>query len=449
MVLDFYHLREQPFGVTPDCRHLYASATHREALASLLYGAETRRGFVALIAKPGMGKTTLLYSALLRMQNRARTALLFQTISTPQDFLRALLRDLGVGAATEDLLDLQAQLNEVLVEQSRLGKPVVVIVDEAQNLDGSVLELLRMLSNFETAQTKLLQIVLSGQPQLAEKLASPGLVQLRQRISIVARLEPFSPKETALYIDHKLRTAGYSLDTPLFTTGALSLIAKHSEGIPRNINNLCFNALSLGYALRKTAIDDQTVREVIGDLDLEPLQERKPTAVRTRDAEPQIKSPTLVFAAIQRALLAGWRRKLALGPAILLAVGMMFLIGSRLGSNRGNSSMASVEAATGTPVPASTELPSLRILQNARPMGLSVPGGTSVVQVAPGQNLYKICLASFGRCDGHLLHAIQKLNPKLRSLNHLEPGWTIRIPVSSQTAGAITDSSTLMEGNTQ
>ena len=182
----------------------------------------------------------------------------------------------------EALIELQAKLNEVLAEQSRSGKPLVVVIDEAQNLDDAVLELVRMLSNFETSREKLIQIILCGQPQLAEKLASPELVQLRQRVSIVARLKSLSPKETALYIDHRMRTAGYSAEKPLFTGAALALIAHRSEGIPRNINNLCFNALSLGCALQRETIDCDIVREVVADLDLEPLRERRSLAASRR-----------------------------------------------------------------------------------------------------------------------------------------------------------------------
>ena len=227
-----------------------------------------------------MGKTTLLFHALNQLRDKARTVFLFQTVCTPVDFLRALLADLGVHETQGTLIELQSKLNDVLVEQSRSGKPLVVVIDEAQNLDDSVLELVRMLSNFETSREKLMQIILSGQPQLAEKLASPELVQLRQRVSIVARLKPLSPEETALYIDHRLRTAGYSAEAPLFTGAALALIAECSEGIPRNINNLCFNALSLGCALQRRTIDGDIVREVVADLDLEPLRERRSLAAR-------------------------------------------------------------------------------------------------------------------------------------------------------------------------
>ena len=288
MVLDFYKLREQPFGMTPDPRFLYLSATHQEALASLLYGVSTERGFIALIAKPGMGKTTLLFRGLEQLGKTAKTVFLFQTISTPLDFLRALLTDLGLDAAGGDLIELQAKLNEVLLEQSRSGKRLILVIDEAQNLDGSVFELVRMLSNFETSQDKLMQIILSGQPQLADKLASASLEQLRQRVSIIAQLKPFSVEDTRLYVQHRLRVAGYKVETPLFTDSALTLIATLSEGIPRNINNLCFNALSLGCALRRRTIDTDIVVEVLGDLDLSSLRTSSPVAPSTGTVPPPL-----------------------------------------------------------------------------------------------------------------------------------------------------------------
>jgi type II secretory pathway predicted ATPase ExeA len=268
MIPDYYNLAEQPFGVTPDTRYLYLSPTHREALASLLYGVQTGRGFMSIIAKPGMGKTTLLFWLLKRLGQSARTVFLFQTLGGPADLLRSLLHDLGKDAQGLDLAQMHSQLNERLVAETRQGKQVVVVIDEAQNLSDSALELLRMLSNFETPQQKLMQIILAGQPQLAEKLASPNLVQLRQRISIIARLKPFTPEETNLYLDHRLKVAGYDFRTPLFTRRAAAMVVEHSEGIPRNINNICFNALSLGCALKRKPIDAEIIREVMHDLDL-------------------------------------------------------------------------------------------------------------------------------------------------------------------------------------
>jgi general secretion pathway protein A len=270
MFLEYYDLREQPFGVTPDPRFLYFGATHREALASLFYGIESGCGFLALIAPPGMGKTTLLFHLLEKLRGSAQTVFLFQTQCGSREMFRHLLNDLGIDSKDQDLATMHESLNSVLLANARKGRRVVLVIDESQNLRDSVLETVRLLSDFETPQAKLLQIVLSGQPQLADKLAHPGLTQLRQRISVISRLQPFTRVETMVYIEYRLCRAGYS-GPPLFSYAAVDLIAAGSKGIPRTINNLCFNALTLGFAKRQRQIDAETVREVLADLDLDGL----------------------------------------------------------------------------------------------------------------------------------------------------------------------------------
>jgi type II secretory pathway predicted ATPase ExeA/HSP20 family molecular chaperone IbpA len=260
MFLDFYGLREQPFGVTPDPAYLYLSRTHREALAALLYGIKADRGFMALIAEPGMGKTTLLYRLMEELRDSARTVFLFQTQCDSREFFRYLLIELGIDTTGMDLVSMHKKLNEVLFSEMLAARRFVVVVDEAQDLEGSVLETIRLLSDFETTHAKLLEIVLSGQPQLAEKLAQRGLSQLRQRIAILSHLEPLSARETACYIEHRLKVAGYSGGL-LFAPGAVALIAEQSQGIPREINNICFNALSLGQARRHKTITGEIVQE--------------------------------------------------------------------------------------------------------------------------------------------------------------------------------------------
>jgi general secretion pathway protein A len=266
----YFGLREQPFGVTPDPRFLYLSAAHREALASLYYGIEANRGFLSLIAKPGMGKTTILFHLLEKFRSSARTAFLFQTQCTSREFMRFLLAELGYESDGHDFVRMHEEFNRRLLQEARAGNRFIVVIDEAQNLEPSVLETVRLLSDFETPRAKLMHIILAGQPELADKLASPGLSQLRQRVSIVHGLVPLSAGEIKNYIEHRLRIAGYEGD-PLFTPEVYEDIARFTEGIPRNINNFCFNALSLTCALQKKVVDSAAVKEVISDLDISRL----------------------------------------------------------------------------------------------------------------------------------------------------------------------------------
>jgi general secretion pathway protein A len=267
-LLKFFGLAQQPFGVTPDPSFLYLSRTHREALASLIYGIETGRGFLALIAKPGMGKTTLLFHLLQEFRDSARSAFIFQTQCNSREFLQLLFSDLGFENENEqDFVRTIEEFNYHLLREARAGKRFIVLVDEAQNLDASVLETVRLLSNFETPSAKLLQIVLSGQPELGNKLAQHDMIQLQQRLSSVSRLEPFSMEETQQYIEHRLLVSGYR-GHPLLTKDALDAVTEFSKGIPRNINNFCFNALSLAFALQRKVIDIAIAREVISDFDI-------------------------------------------------------------------------------------------------------------------------------------------------------------------------------------
>jgi general secretion pathway protein A len=324
MFLSFFGLREQPFGVTPDPRFLYLSAAHREALASLYYGIEANRGFLGLIARPGMGKTTILFHLLEKFRTSARTALIFQTQCNSREFMRLLLAELGYEGAIQDLVEMHEEFNKRLMQEARSGNRLIVVIDEAQNLDPEVLETLRLLSNFETSRAKLMQIVLAGQPALADKLASPGLAQLRQRVSIVHGLEPLPAWEVKNYIEHRLLVAGYK-GNPLFTREAYEAVAAFTQGIPRNVNNFCFNALSLACALRKRVVDSDIVNEVKSDLDIEKLTSVSETAhiesSYTEDVpripsspgdEEEISSPAQAAAYMQQVALKlrDWRESL-------------------------------------------------------------------------------------------------------------------------------------------
>jgi type II secretory pathway predicted ATPase ExeA len=272
-LLAFYGLNQQAFDVTPDPAYLYRSRMHREAFTALSQGIENLRGFVALVAEPGMGKTTLLNKLMEDLRDSARVVFLFQTQCNSGELLRYLLTELGVEHDGTDIVAMQRALSQYLYEEMLQGRRFVLIVDEAQNLQDSVLETIRLLSNYETTHAKLIQVVLAGQPQLVDTLMRPGLVQLRQRIAVLAKLEPLDAAETAEYIEHRLRAAG-SEGAPIFTPEAMALIAERSEGIPRCINNICFNAMLAGYLHRQTIIDSVIVGRVASKLDLELLVRR-------------------------------------------------------------------------------------------------------------------------------------------------------------------------------
>jgi general secretion pathway protein A len=208
--------------------------------------------------------------------------------------------EVGAGVGSESSAQMHDRLRAFLAKEHSNGKRVVIVVDEAQNLNDEVLETVRLLSDFETQRTKLLHIVLSGQPQLAEKLISPGLLQLRQRIGMVCRLSALTEKETREYIEYRLMVAGRRMKDPLFSDAAYRMIAKLSQGIPRNINNICFHALSIAYPLNQRLIDVDIVDEATFDLDLSresalssaPCVVNTPTRVNeTRSTVAPSKSP--------------------------------------------------------------------------------------------------------------------------------------------------------------
>jgi general secretion pathway protein A len=458
MVLDFYKLKEHPFGVTPDPRFLFMSLTHREALASLLYGIDSGCGFLALIAMPGLGKTTLLFQTMNQLQDKALTVFLFQTVCTPMDLLRALLTGLGVQDTQGSLIQMQLLLRDVLVEQARLGKRVVVLIDEAQNLDDSVLELIRMLSNFETGREKLIQIVLSGQPQLAEKISSPDLEQLRQRVSIFAQLKPFSREDTQLYMEHRLRVAGYESQSPLFTRDAVTLIAEHSHGVPRNINNMCFNALSLACALQRKLIDSEIIREVIADLDLGRF--RKPAApalkapVLKAPVEEKVApvAPALSAVSVTPAMFSGLVPKFALLLLVILTLGGVFFVSHHWLGQKSAVRAQSAASTQARSVPSSVVKPAevntqaenaAASLEASIPLAPNGDTGTlepaafpsdPTVAVKPGKTLLGICVDSYGKCNPELLQEIRKLNPRLNNLDHIEAGQKIHLPPAGAAA---------------
>jgi general secretion pathway protein A len=332
--LDYYGLHEQPFGVTPDPKFLYLGPKHRQALAALTYGTDSNRGFLTLIAKPGMGKTSLLFEFLEGLRDKARTAFLFQTDGDSRDLMYYLLTDLGASAAGKDLPEMRSILNKMLLEDPAADRPLVLVIDEAQNLDEKALESVRLLSNFERPWMKLVQIVLAGQPQLAEMLERPSMAQFRQRVSFAIRIDPLTGEEVDAYVDHRLRIAGYE-GPALFDAGARALLAERSEGIPRTINNMCFCAMSLGWATKRKTIDRKIMRDVAADLDLGSPSEKKESSIKAAcGAAPKVpQSARPAGITLPEPSSHNWLTKMAVLSALLIALswgGMQVGIGKRV-----------------------------------------------------------------------------------------------------------------------
>jgi len=269
MYKSFFKLQSNPFAGSPDPRFLYMMPHTREALATLEYGISAHKGFIVLTGEVGTGKTTLLRRALGSLdQSRVFSSFVFNPRLDVLDFLEFILTDFGVPIKQRNKSGMLIQLNRWLVERFRNKETCVILVDEAQDLDWELLEEIRLLTNLETASEKLVQIVLSGQPELEEKLRAPELRQLRQRISLWARTHAITAEQTASYIAQRLLIAGSN--EHIFTEDAVASIHRASRGIPRIINLLCEHALILAYVEQIRQIPALMIESVARDLDLDP-----------------------------------------------------------------------------------------------------------------------------------------------------------------------------------
>ena len=265
----FYGLTRNPFEIAPDPRFFYGTARHNEALASLYHGIERRKGFIVVTGEVGTGKT-LLSRCLFQIlkQQKISFAYVFNPLLPVIEFLQYVAVDMGIPGAGKNKGELLAEFNRYLISQYRQNSTAVLIVDEAQLLSWELLEEIRLLTNLETAQQKLLQIVLIGQPELDEKLESQNLRQLKQRIALRCRLEPLSLDETQKYISVRLLLAGARERQNIFSEPAIELVHRYSLGIPRLINTICEAALVSSYALKSSTILPELVEEIATDFRL-------------------------------------------------------------------------------------------------------------------------------------------------------------------------------------
>jgi general secretion pathway protein A len=262
----FYGFKEKPFEITPDPKFLYLSENHKEALSTLTYAIRERKGFTVITGEVGTGKTILIQTLLSRLNGNARTAYLFNPKLEATDFLQYICEDLGLKGEKRSKGECLAQLHHFLMDCYSRNENVVLIIDEAQNLDPILLEEIRLLTNLETPKSKLLHVILMGQPELDTILNHPQRRQLKQRVSLRYHIHPLKKEETKEYIEQRLRTAG-AIRLNYFSPKAIHKIHRYSKGIPRLINVLCDNALLLGYAIDEKVVGKSMIREVIRDLE--------------------------------------------------------------------------------------------------------------------------------------------------------------------------------------
>jgi len=443
--------------MTPDPRFLYLSATHKEALAQLLYGVKERKGFVVLSGEVGTGKTTVVRAMLERLDENCQFAYIFNTKLSVLDFLRLVCHDFGLHVRGEAKTDYLISLHDFLIESDNDGKTTTLIVDEAQNLDASVFEEIRMLTNLEAPSHKLLQIFLIGQPELNVLLDQADLQQLKQRVSTRYHLIPLDQRETREYIHLRMRIAGARFMN-CFTEGAIQKIYHYSHGIPRLINNICDNALLLGYANDTPIISEKTVRECVVDLDLQKGSKNHGRPCRGEPGKGRQRR-SIVYFSLLVLLLA------------LLASGVFLFLTGRIGNPYGLSKPAETvkplqdESRAGDvrdPGAEETAVPGLS--EGARPVASGLAGAVPparsrkndgeeleeprvpeapavsqspearTVTVGKGDTLGRIIFREYGRVDTHLLRAVQELNPDITDIDTIFVGQQVGLPADLEQA---------------
>jgi type II secretory pathway predicted ATPase ExeA len=412
MHLDYFGFRQNPFGSTPDPSRIFLSATHREALATLNCSYLSNRGFTALIAPPGMGKTTLLFRFLDQIRATSRSVFLFDIDRecTPRELTAYILRDLGfqVPSSSVEMRDL---LKQVMTAEACRGRAFVLVIDEAQNLSDAALEAVRLMSNFETSQAKLMQVVLAGQPQLEETLSSPSLLQFRQRISFMCRIDPLSSEDTRAYIRERIDFAGYT-GGALFTERAFELIAETAQGTPRLINMLCFNALSICRALQKRQVDEEMVHEVLNDqrLGLAPAKQLRRNAPPPPVPQPVLEQPAQEVLVRDSPRYDARPRGISVWKSFATAAALLALVGG-----------------VGFGVYRIFEVPKeISAAPHIEPT--QAPDAPFAVRVEANQSVGSIVSQYLGPFNQERLQQIKALNPWLVNPNQIQAGQQLLLP---------------------
>ncbi len=484
MYLDFFKFRKNPFHITPDPDFLFLSPSHKEASASIFYGIEERKGFVAITGEVGVGKTTILRSYLEGTDpEKIRIVYIFNAALSFEKLLKQIVSELGITAVDEDPSELVDALFHYLIDEYKNDRNVVLIIDEAQNMPVETLERLRMLSNLETSRDKLLQIILVGQPEFENRLNLPELRQLKQRIAIRCRIDALQPDESFAYIQHRLMKASL-FHNPVFTKDALKRIVKEANGIPRIINVLCDNALVTAFGYQRKPVDGKIIKEVIKDfqggqsrfsfnwkivwvsslvvfLGLIALASRgllppkeipapKTEILTAKVPEPQpaaemVKKPEEIKPPVESAPGVEPEPSVPEAPAI----GTDKNVSGIVPENEIAPAQPSVQPQVAPPVKGDAPQKALQP-QVAPPVKADAPQKALQPQVAPpvkdeapkktlparvvkrGDSVSKLLMDAYGRVDDGLLRIFKDLNPRITDIDKIREGEKIVLPKLQQ-----------------
>jgi general secretion pathway protein A len=429
MYNSYFGFSVSPFSVTPDPNFFYTNPVYQEAYATLRYGIESKKGFIVIIGEVGTGKTTLLRKLMHNLEGTIHTVFVFNTYLDFTELLQVILYDLGLAPKEPNKVTMLQELNDYLIAQLKQGHIVSVLVDEAQDLSDEALEGLRLLSNLETDQEKLLQIVLMGQPELERKLDRPSLRQLKQRVAVQCRLVPLKDEEVGPYIDFRLRAAGYK-GKGLFHPDAFRQIAFYSNGIPRLMNIICDNALLCAYARSQKIVSADIIKEVARDLrlgsEVQITQAKTTPGVFVSNTEPET---PIREVADDGAPQHKVRRMGRVGVETCLALLVVFALASvidpknfltqagrsfEVAKHNLNQWVLLITQQEAVPEKVNPEVKSERKEQR-----VIIPHGSSI---------YRIAADTYGANTALGMDLIKEFNPEIKNLNRISGGKNLLLP---------------------
>jgi type II secretory pathway predicted ATPase ExeA len=437
MYNSYFGFPESPFNVTPDPRFFYTNAVYQEAFAALRYGIEAKKGFIVVTGEVGTGKTTLLRKLMRSLGDTIHSVFIFNTVLSFPELLQLILHDLGLSPQDPSKVNMLQQLNDYLITQLKQGHVVSVLIDEAQHLSDEALEGLRLLSNLETDQEKLVQIVLMGQPELKPKLDQPALRQLKQRVAFQSQLAPLKAEEIGPYIDFRLQTVGYT-GKELFQPDAVQQIAFYSQGIPRVINIICDNVLLNAYAESKRTISATMIQEVGRDLRLGPevrvTEGENTPAVSVTKSEPDTPIPEAASKLVTGLKI---RRAVRAGVGTVVVALVIVAMGSiidpqnfrRIASKRFEDSKHNLTqwVALASPPHAVPDKVVAKVEKE-----VEIKWKPQRVLIQHGSTISKIVSDTYGMNSYLALDIIKEFNPQIKDLNWVFPGQEILLPPLTQ-----------------